>query len=71
METYINIAYLVSAVCFIYGLKMLSHPRSARKGNIIASVGMLIAIVATMSNPNGVGLNYFVAYKPWNQTCKN
>ena len=58
MTNYIEIAYLISAISFIYGLKMLSHPRSARKGNIIASVGMLIAIVATMSNPNGVGLNY-------------
>ena len=48
METYINIAYLVAAVCFIYGLKMLSHPRTARNGNFISSFGMLIAIVATV-----------------------
>ena len=47
METYINIAYLVAAVCFIYGLKMLSHPKTARNGNMIASVGMLIAIIVT------------------------
>ena len=48
METYINIAYLVAAVCFIYGLKMLSHPRTARNGNFISSLGMLIAIIATV-----------------------
>ena len=48
MEIYINIAYLVAAVCFIYGLKMLSHPKTARNGNMIASVGMLIAIIATV-----------------------
>ena len=36
--TYINIAYLVAAICFIYGLKMLSHPRTARNGNIISSI---------------------------------
>ena len=47
--TYINIAYLISAICFIYGLKMLSHPRTARNGNFISSFGMLIAILATLS----------------------
>ena len=47
--TYINIAYLVAAICFIYGLKMLSHPRTARNGNIISSIGMLIAILSTLS----------------------
>ena len=45
---YINIAYVISAVCFIMGIKMLSHPKSARKGNSIAALGMLIAIVSTL-----------------------
>ncbi len=44
----IDIAYLLAAVSFIYGLKMLSHPKTARNGNMIASLGMLIAIVATV-----------------------
>jgi len=44
----IDLSYLISAVCFIYGLKMLSHPRTARNGNIIASLGMLIAIIVTV-----------------------
>ena len=48
MENFIDIAYLISTVCFIYGLKMLSHPKTARNGNMIASIGMLIAIVATV-----------------------
>ena len=48
MENLIDIAYLVSAIAFIYGLKMLSHPRTARNGNIIASTGMLIAIITTV-----------------------
>ena len=48
MENFIDIAYLISSVCFIYGLKMLSHPKTARNGNMLASVGMLIAIVATV-----------------------
>ena len=48
MENLVDIAYLLAAVSFIYGLKMLSHPRTARNGNIIASIGMLIAIIATV-----------------------
>jgi len=48
LENFIDIAYLISSVCFIYGLKMLSHPKTARNGNMLASVGMLIAIVATV-----------------------
>ncbi len=48
MEYIVDILYLVSAVCFIYGIKMLSHPKSARNGNLVASVGMLIAVVATV-----------------------
>ena len=44
----INIAYLIAAICFIYGIKMLSHPRTARNGNFISSFGMLIAIVVTI-----------------------
>ena len=47
-ELFIDIAYLISAVSFIYGLKMLSHPKTARNGNIIASLGMLIAVIATV-----------------------
>jgi len=49
LENLIDIAYLISAIAFIYGLKMLSHPRTARNGNIMASVGMLMAIITTVS----------------------
>ncbi len=43
----IRLAYLACAVLFIIGLKRLSSPATARSGNRIAAVGMLIAIVAT------------------------
>ena len=48
MEYIVDILYLVSAVCFIYGIKMLSHPKTARNGNLVASFGMLVAVVATV-----------------------
>ena len=44
----INLAYLVASVLFILGLKGLSHPRKAVRGNLTGAIGMLIAIVATM-----------------------
>ena len=43
-----NIFYVFAAVLFILGIKQLSHPRTARKGNLTASIGMLIAIVTTL-----------------------
>ena len=48
---FINSAYLVASVLFILGIRGLSHPRTARQGNILASIGMLIAVVATLLNP--------------------
>ena len=47
----INIAYLIAAVCFIVGLKLLSSPATARRGNQIAALGMAIAVVATLFMP--------------------
>jgi NAD(P) transhydrogenase subunit beta len=43
-----ELAYLVAGACFIVGLKWLSSPQTARAGNILAAVGMLIAVVATL-----------------------
>ena len=40
--------YLVAAVLFIVGLKRLSSPKSAASGNLVAAVGMLLAIAATL-----------------------
>ena len=42
------IAYLISAVLFILALKGLTHPASARRGNYLAMIGMVIAIAATL-----------------------
>ncbi|MCU0767133.1 MAG: NAD(P)(+) transhydrogenase (Re/Si-specific) subunit beta [Gammaproteobacteria bacterium] len=42
------IAYLVSAVLFIFALKGLTHPASARRGNYYGMIGMAIAIAATL-----------------------
>jgi len=44
----LTLCYLVGAITFILGLKMLSNPASARRGNQIAASGMIIAIVGTI-----------------------
>jgi H+-translocating NAD(P) transhydrogenase subunit beta len=49
----IDIVYLIASVTFVVGLKMLSHPDSARKGNLVAAFGMLLAIIATIVGKNG------------------
>jgi NAD(P) transhydrogenase subunit beta len=52
--TSVLLAYLAASVCFIFGLKRLSSPATARSGNQIAAVGMAVAVVATLLLP---GLN--------------
>jgi H+-translocating NAD(P) transhydrogenase subunit beta len=44
----LEISYLIASVLFIFGLKMLSHPETARKGNFLASIGMVMAIICTL-----------------------
>ena len=51
----INFAYVISAGLFILGLKMLSSPATARRGNLFSAVGMLLAIVVTLFTQ---GLDY-------------
>lgn len=48
MQIPIEIAYLISSVFFIFGIKLLASPKTARKGNLSAAIGMLIAIIATL-----------------------
>ena len=40
--------YIIAAALFVVGLKMLSSPATARRGNVVSAVGMLLAIVATL-----------------------
>ena len=54
--------YIIAAVTFVIGLQMLSQPASARKGNIIAGIGMLMAIFGTIflfKDETGAGLKNY------------
>ncbi len=44
----IAVSYIVAAILFIFGLKQLSSPATARAGNRLAAIGMLLALVATL-----------------------
>ena len=52
--------YLLASVCFIFALKGLSHPSTARRGNTLGIIGMAIAVIVTLalvySNTKNVGL---------------
>jgi NAD(P) transhydrogenase subunit beta len=48
----INIAYLLASILFILGIKGLTHPRTAVRGNLLGSLGMLVAIVAVLLSKN-------------------
>jgi H+-translocating NAD(P) transhydrogenase subunit beta len=46
--TVMSLSYVVASLLFIFGLRQLSHPRSARSGNRLAAAGMTIALLATL-----------------------
>ena len=48
-RTWIDVAYLVAAICLVIGIKRLSHPRTARSGNLVAAAGMAIAVGFTFA----------------------
>ena len=47
-ELLVNLSYVAAAVLFIFGLKMLGSPATARKGNFVSAAGMFIAVVVTL-----------------------
>jgi NAD(P) transhydrogenase subunit beta len=51
MENIVQASYFVSAIFFILGLKMLSSPATARRGNLLAGLGMILAILFTFFIP--------------------
>ena len=57
----INLFYLIAAVLFILGLKGLTHPRTAVRGNLMGALGMLIAIVVTLTDHRIVSFQIIVA----------
>ena len=55
-----NLAYILASALFIFGLKMLGSPATARRGNLFSATGMLIAIVAALTDQNIVGFEVII-----------
>ena len=60
MKELVDFAYIVAAVLFIFGIKMLGSATTARRGNLISSIGMLVAVVATLFR-GGLSYEWIVA----------
>ena len=56
-----QIGYLVSAALFIFGLKGLAHPRTAVRGNMLGSIGMLLAVLVTLFDQQIVSFTAIIA----------
>jgi len=54
----INLVYVASAVLFIFGLKLLGSPDTARRGNLISAAGMFIAVVVTLLDQKIIAYEY-------------
>lgn len=61
MNILANIAYLIAAVFFIVGLKLLSSPKTARRGNLYGALGMLIAVVVTLTDHKIIDFTFILA----------
>ena len=60
MSAIINIGYLVASVLFILGLKGLTHPRTAVRGNLLGAVGMLLAVLLTLTNQQIISYEWII-----------
>ncbi len=61
MQTnFIMIAYIFSAILFILGIKRLGKVATARRGNFLSALGMLIAIIATLFKMDGIPLYWII-----------
>lgn len=60
IELIANLSYVVSAILFIFGLKLLGSPATARKGNLLSSIGMLIAVCAGLTSNGIIEFQYII-----------
>ncbi len=56
----IDLSYLLAAMLFIFALKAMASPKTARKGNLIGAIGMLIAIVFTLTTRGVVSWSWII-----------
>ena len=54
-SAFIDLTYLLASIQFILGVKGLTHPRTAVRGNLLGATGMLLAVVATLADRQVLG----------------
>jgi NAD(P) transhydrogenase subunit beta len=59
-NTFINLSYILASVLFIFGLKMLSSPDTAQRGNFVSSLGMLLAVAVTLLSKEIVSFQFIL-----------
>ncbi len=55
-----DLAFLLASILFILGLKGLTHPRTAVRGNLLGSLGMLVAVVAVLLGPMALNWTWII-----------
>ncbi len=60
-KEFVDIIYLISAVLFILGIKGLTKPKTAVRGNTLSALGMLVAVVVTLLQRDVVSYSWIVA----------
>src|SRR5215475_10079668 len=61
MMYFSELTYLIASILFIFGLKALSHPDTARRGMNLAAIGMLAAIIGTLVRHEIVRYDWIIA----------
>ena len=56
----VNLTYILASMLFILGLKMLSSPETARKGNLVSSSGMLLAVLVTLLDQSIIDFTWII-----------
>ena len=64
-ETFVQVSYLIASILFILGLKGLSRPDTALRGVNFAAVGMLLAIIGTLSQHQIVDYRWLAVGLAW------
>lgn len=59
-DIFINLIYILSSILFAFGLRMLGSPLTARKGNLLSALGMLLAVLATLVNKQIIAYHWII-----------
>ena len=60
----VNFVYILASILFIIGIKMLGKAETARRGNLVSAVGMLVAVVITLFDKKILDCNCLLYTSP-------